>query len=109
MRTIAVLTALLVLAPLAARADDAQIRRGYTLVNYYCKECHAIGLTGKSPNPLSPPFRELNKRYDVNLLAESLVEGIVVGHPSMPEFAFDPDQAQAIIAYIKSLDLPDKK
>lgn len=109
MRNLPALAALLVLTPLAAHADDAQIRRGYALANYYCKDCHAIGQTGQSPNPLSPPFRELNQRYDVSLLAEALVEGIVVGHPSMPEFEFDPDQAEDIIAYIKSLDLSDNK
>ena len=26
------------------------------------------------------------------------------GHPSMPEFRFDPDQAEDLIAYLKSLE-----
>jgi cytochrome c len=36
-------------------------------------------------------------------LEEALAEGIVSGHPAMPEFVFEPDDVSAIIAYIQSL------
>jgi len=39
----------------------------------------------------------------VEHLAESLAEGIVVGHNDMPEFLFEPDDVEALLAYIASL------
>jgi cytochrome c len=56
--------------------------------------CHATGPVGVSPLQATPPFRELHLRYNVEDLAESLGEAILVGHPSMPAFRFDPDQTQ---------------
>jgi hypothetical protein len=41
--------------------------------------------------------------YPVEGLQESLAEGIVTGHPSMPEFRFDADQIGDFIAFLKSL------
>ena len=35
---------------------------------------------------------------------EPLAEGIITGHPTMPEFRFDPGQVGDIIAYLKSLE-----
>jgi mono/diheme cytochrome c family protein len=37
-------------------------------------------------------------------LEEALAEGISTGHPDMPEFVADPDQIDAILAYIESLN-----
>jgi hypothetical protein len=36
-------------------------------------------------------------------LEESLAEGIVVGHPDMPEFRFRPEDVAAIISYLESI------
>jgi len=52
---------------------------------------------------LAPPFRVLPHRYPVANLAEALAEGIVVGHPAMPEFTFEPDEINALLTYIQSL------
>ena len=43
------------------------------------------------------------ERYPVEHLAESLAEGIVVGHGDMPEFLFEPDDVEALLAYIAGL------
>lgn len=59
---------------------------------------------GESPLPAAPPFRTLHQRYPVESLEESLAEGIVTGHPDMPEFRFDPSQVGDVIAYLKSLE-----
>jgi mono/diheme cytochrome c family protein len=40
----------------------------------------------------------------VESLAEALAEGIVTGHPTMPEFALDAAQVNDFIAYLKSLE-----
>jgi len=87
-----------------AHADEAQVALGLKMVTLYCTDCHAIGKTGDSRFAPAPPFRELHDRYDVELLSEALVEGLVTAHPEMPEFEFDPDQAEAIIQYIKTLE-----
>jgi len=79
---------------------------GRELLGLYCADCHAIEAAGDSPHAEAPPFRELHLRYDVGDLSEALVEGLVSGHPDMPEFEFDPVQAEAIIAYLKSLEEP---
>jgi len=46
----------------------------------------------------------LHQRYPVESLEESLAEGIITGHPTMPEFRFDPSQVADVIAYLKSLE-----
>ena len=84
-------------------ADAAQLAVGRTLLEDNCSGCHAIGATGTSPHEGAPPFRELKLRYPVEDLTEALVEGLVSGHPDMPEFTFEPDEAEAIVAYLKSL------
>ena len=88
----------------AALSAEAQVQTGWEIVQDYCAVCHATGEQGVSPHPAAPPFRTLHERYDVDSLAEGLVEGLVSGHPDMPEFEFDPEQAQAIIAYLKTLE-----
>ena len=93
-----------VLGGAPALADP--ITDGHVLVDEYCSDCHAVGATGDSPLAIAPRFRELHLRYDVEDLSESLVEGIVTAHPEMPEFEFDPEQAAAIVAYLKSLSGP---
>jgi cytochrome c len=91
-----------VAGPGAAQPYDP-VEMGQELVGMYCADCHAIAATGQSPFPPAPPFRELQLRYDVELLNEALVEGLTA-HPDMPEFEFDPEQAAAIIAYLKSFE-----
>ena len=92
---------LLTIAP--APADDV-VEAGRALVQMYCTDCHATEMTGESPLAIAPRFRDLHLRYNVEHLAEALVEGIVTAHPEMPQFEFDPDQAAAIIAYLKTLE-----
>jgi cytochrome c len=57
---------------------------------------------------LAPPFRDLPKRYPVDHLAEALAEGIVTGHPAMPEFTFTPREIEALLSYLSSL-APERK
>jgi cytochrome c len=90
-------------APAGAQ-EDADVAAGRRLAQEWCAKCHAIGAYDTSPLALAPPFRELHLRYNVEDLAESLAEGILVGHPSMPAFRFDPDQIQNFIAYLKTLE-----
>jgi mono/diheme cytochrome c family protein len=88
----------------AVTAWDRQEQQGATIARTNCARCHAVGRTGASPLRAAPPFRELHTRYPVEDLGEALAEGIRTGHPSMPEFRFDADEAEALIAYLKSLE-----
>lgn len=97
----------LALAPSQAKGEEVlspAAQRGLVLVRTNCSRCHAIGRMGESPLPIAPPFRTLHERYPVDDLQEPLAEGIVTGHPTMPEFRFDPGQVGDIIAYLKSLE-----
>lgn len=97
---------MLLFAPLAARSEELSpaARDGLAIVRANCARCHAIGKTGESRFKPAPPFRTLHTRYPVESLEESLGEGIITGHPAMPEFHFDPEQVGDIIAYLKSLE-----
>lgn len=86
----------------AAGADDTAA--GRALVETHCSRCHATGDAGESPLAAAPKFRDLQFLYDVAFLSEALVEGIATAHPDMPQFQFDPFEAEAIIAYLKSLE-----
>jgi hypothetical protein len=48
------------------------------------------------PNPASA--------HPVETLGEALAEGIVTGHPTMPEFQLDPDQIHDLLSYLKTLE-----
>lgn len=106
MRSLIFLATLAAAAPAAAAGPHSPTpaeARGHDLVARNCGMCHAIGRTGASPNPASPPFRDLTQRYKIDDLGEALAEGIITGHPAMPEFHFAPKDVDAIIAYIKSI------
>ena len=83
---------------------DPREQRGLTLARANCASCHAIGKVGASPLSLAPPFRDLHNRYPVESLEEALGEGIVTGHPNMPEFRLDPGQVGDFISYLKWLE-----
>ncbi len=92
------------LAPALAAAQPAEeIAHGLALVEDNCVRCHGIGKADKSSHPDAPEFRTLSKRYPIEALGEAFVEGIVTGHPDMPEFMATPVQTAAIIAYIDGI------
>jgi mono/diheme cytochrome c family protein len=91
-------------ALLAATAAAGQsTAHGRALLERDCSACHAVGSRGASPDRAAPRFRELGRRYPIDGLAEALAEGILTGHPRMPEFRFSPGQVADIIAYLKSI------
>jgi mono/diheme cytochrome c family protein len=76
---------------------------GRAYVEAHCSSCHAVGDLGASPNPQAPPFRLVVTRYPPGDLAEAFSEGIVVGHPKMPPFVMSAEEADDVIAYLKTL------
>jgi cytochrome c len=94
---------LLVVTACQALADPSLIEAGRLIAEANCQRCHSITPTGDSPFVEAPPFRVIARIYNASDLEEALVEGIVVGHPAMPEFKMTGEQAAAITAYIDSL------
>ena len=90
-------------AAICSAYADSLVAQGKALVETNCARCHAIGATDTSSHPDAPAFRTLSQRYPVDQLAEALAEGISTGHPDMPEFVASPEQIDAILAYIGSL------
>jgi mono/diheme cytochrome c family protein len=86
-----------------ATSETALVERGHALAVRNCAECHAVEREGRSPLPAAPPFRTLEARYPIEDLAESLAEGIISGHPQMPERAFAPEDVDALLAYLETL------
>ncbi len=94
-------TAVMCAFPVELRAGFAE--KGEALVTKNCARCHATSAKGESPHKQAPPFRSVVTRYPLENLAEALAEGIVSGHPDMPEFVFQPDEIDAILAYLDKL------
>jgi cytochrome c len=99
-RAVVAVTLLSGIAP--AAADNP--REGKRLALIYCARCHAIDKVSPSPLKIAPPFRMLHERYPVEMLQEALAEGIVTGHPTMPQFSFDADQVGDFIAFLNTLE-----
>lgn len=105
-RILSILAASLALA--ACAAQPASVRQeslaedGRAIAEAQCAQCHAIGEYGESPAMGAPPFRTLLSRYRADVLEEELIAGIQVAHP-MPEFQFNPQGADALIAYLQSI------
>jgi mono/diheme cytochrome c family protein len=90
----------------AAAADDVPIsvlERGAEILLEDCGGCHATAREGESPLAKAPLFRDLSKRFAIEGLAEALAEGIMTGHPEMPERSYQPADIDAILAYLDSI------
>jgi len=88
--------------PVSAASSPEQ--RGRAYARAHCARCHAIGRSGESPFKPAPPFRSLHLRYPIETLGEALAEGIVTGHPAMPQFELAPPQINDLLSYLKSLE-----
>ena len=96
------LAALSILLATTASAEPSA-ERGRALAEENCARCHAVGRTGTSPLPQAPPFRTLSERYPLDTLWEAFAEGIVTGHPQMPEFHWEPEKIEDLMAYLGTL------
>jgi mono/diheme cytochrome c family protein len=90
------------ISPALAISPAEQRGRTFALTN--CAKCHSIDRVTQSPLKIAPAFRTLHQRYRIETLAESLAEGIVTGHPTMPEFRLEPDQINDFLAFLKTLE-----
>jgi mono/diheme cytochrome c family protein len=102
LRIVAIVLVILLMAE--AHAESPRAQRGVQLARIYCASCHSIDRYSESPLKTAPPLRTLHRRYPVETLEEALGEGILTGHPTMPEFRFEPDQIGDFIAFLKTLE-----
>ena len=105
-RIITLLTAAFLVSPISGtcQAETAQ-ERGKVIAQGLCNRCHAIETSGDSPHPAAPRFRSLDARTDLNKLARRIREGLLTGHEDMPMFRFDRDDADHMVAYIRSIQV----
>ena len=86
----------------AAQADPEQ-RRAKAMLENLCGRCHAVGKTGKSPNPLAPAFRSFGEKlYDTDMV-QRLQDGLTTVHKEMPTFRFSRQEAAAAVNYLRSI------
>lgn len=81
-------------------------QRGKIIAERMCAACHAVGPTGESAHVAAPPFRVLQNQIDIGQFAQRLRSGLLTGHEDMPMFRFDRESADAIAAYIRSIQTP---
>ena len=99
-RLVIVLGAFLSLASSPVLAQSPAAQRGLTFV----RVCHAIDKVSGSPLAIAPPFRTLHLKFPLESLRRRLAEGIVVDHPTMPQFRLDPDQIADVMAYLQTFE-----
>lgn len=80
----------------------ALARDGRDIAEAQCAACHSVGEYGESAMPNAPAFRSVLSRYRADVLEEELIQGIQVNH-QMPDFQFNPQGADALIAYLQSI------
>jgi len=87
----------------AAQALDPEQARARAMLENLCGRCHAVGKTGKSPNPLAPAFRSFGEKlYDTDMV-QRLQDGLTTIHPDMPTFRFNRHEAAAAVNYLRSI------
>lgn len=89
--------------PTAPDVMAEAVARGRLLTTRACSSCHATGLTGASPMADATPFRVIVHRYPLNQLEEAFAEGLVTGHPAMPEFVFRASEIDDLVAYLETV------
>ena len=92
-----------------AHARYAERQPGKELLQKLCARCHSVGRTGASPNRLAPPFRSFSetKLYDSDFM-QRLQDGLTSIHPFMPTFRFNREDAEEVLNYMKSIQVPPK-
>lgn len=93
-------------APAEPAATARLLAEGEQIASGLCAACHAISVSDASAHPDAPPLRQLSQVYPVRALEEALAEGIMVGHPDMPPFQLEPDDIDALLTYLESIQGP---
>ena len=104
MRHVALSLCLMTMCGMAAAQED--VERGQTLATKLCSECHAVGRTGASPQASAPTFRSIDDHTDLDEFVGRLRQGGASAHPDRPAFRISRDDADATVAYMRSVQGP---
>ncbi|MGI9522392.1 MAG: c-type cytochrome [Hyphomicrobiaceae bacterium] len=98
--------------PLAAAniawADSTPLTKrqvsGLAIAQKHCADCHAITRHDQSPTAVNAntAFRDLHKRYPIEMLVEGLASSTIAGHDEMPAFTLSQSGMTALLSYIDS-------
>lgn len=77
--------------------------QGEAMVENLCVSCHAIKRDDQSLHPDAPALRDLSKTMNLEELRTPMMEGMIVDHPDMPEWAFEPHHVDALLYYLNSI------
>jgi mono/diheme cytochrome c family protein len=106
-RAIRLALAALVLGGAPAFASDpneeALLQRGREIA-VRCARCHAVEAADESPQRITIPFRDLARRYPVEMLVDAARTGIIEGHDEMPAFDLGVADIRALLTYIDKLN-----
>jgi mono/diheme cytochrome c family protein len=87
--------------------ESGQVR-GKALLQRMCGQCHAVGITGRSPHIDAPPFRTFGEKlYDEDFV-QRLQDGLSTMHPDMPTFHFSREDAEIAVDYLRSIQVQSK-
>ena len=84
-----------------SQAELNELLHGEGLAKENCAKCHAIGLTGESPNPGAIPFRKLSSTRSITLIGWELMNEDWGEHRQMPQFEITADQVRDILKWIR--------
>jgi mono/diheme cytochrome c family protein len=92
-------------ATLPQRSPDAA--HGLAFAQQRCAGCHAVERNRLSPNPEAPPFESVVNA--AGLTAATLKPWLRDSHnfPAMMNFTIEPQQIDALAAYMLTLQRPD--
>jgi mono/diheme cytochrome c family protein len=101
--TLAAFPALLVVVFAELCFAETIAARGEALAEKLCATCHSIRARGESPHAAAPAFRILGNQMEIGDLSRRLRRGLLTGHEDMPMFRFKRDDADALAAYVRSV------
>jgi mono/diheme cytochrome c family protein len=91
-------------AAASALGETGSAERGLALARTRCGSCHALGAEDASRVAAAPPLRDIHRKYPVEGLQEAFGEGVMVGHPMMPQFQLGATEVADLVAYLKSFE-----
>jgi len=103
------------LPPEAAAADSAEgivlaeqterIGRGEAIAETSCAGCHALGASDESPHADAPPLRLLSQTIDLDTLEARFADGTISNHSDMPDWQFEQNDINGLVAYLKTVQV----
>lgn len=89
-------------------ADQSQLARGQAIARNLCSPCHAVGKSDPSPTRVNveTAFRDLHRRFPIEMLVKAEKTGEIEGHDEMPGFRLSGGSVTDLLAYIDSLSPP---